>query len=93
MLRDMNETERHNGSPVSLFDELPAVEEQQVIAAKQARGLAVAGCAGASAAGVRVRVCVSVLIVLPQACSGQKSSSAGRATAITIASSGRPMRQ
>ena len=37
MLRDMNETERHNGSPVSLFDELPAVEEQQVIAAKQAR--------------------------------------------------------
>lgn len=37
MLRDMNETERHNGSPASLFDELPAVEEQQVIAAKQAR--------------------------------------------------------
>lgn len=32
MLRDMNETERHNGSPASLFDELPAVEEQQVIA-------------------------------------------------------------
>jgi hypothetical protein len=27
----MNETERHNGSPASLFDELPAVEEQGVV--------------------------------------------------------------
>ncbi len=57
--------------------------------------------AGARGGGLRRRVrrgrvgsgVRAVLIVLPQACKGQKSSSAGRATAITIASSGRPMRQ
>ena len=53
MLRDMNETERHNGSPVSLFDELPAVEEQQVIAAKQAGGFTPARPAAVAAAQPR----------------------------------------
>ena len=36
----MSETELHNESPASLFDDLPAVEEQQVMAAKQARAAA-----------------------------------------------------
>ena len=40
MLGSMSETELHNESPASLFDDLPAVEEQQVMAAKQARAAA-----------------------------------------------------
>ena len=40
MLQAMSESELHNEPPSSLFDDLPAVEEQQVMAARQARAAA-----------------------------------------------------
>jgi hypothetical protein len=40
MLRAMSETERHDEAPAGLFADLPAVQEQQALAAKQARAAA-----------------------------------------------------